>query len=199
MTLADTSHAIHKCCNALANHYGLPEVSHELALSSMGMTIEDSWRLYWGDYKEEWVDYYRSQLRGKEQSGTQLFPNAVSALERLRSSGTITGVVSNRRFAARVVGNMGLTPYMDVIVGLEDVDRAKPDPQALIKAMEKLGVGAEETLYVGDTDIDMLAAKNASVRGVGMTTGNFGRNALLAAGAWRVCDDLGELPEITKG
>ncbi|WP_302795285.1 HAD family hydrolase [Cloacibacillus evryensis] len=194
MTLADSSYAIHHCSNLLARKFGLEEVSREVVLAGIGLPIEDCWRLYWGDFKEEWLGYYRDEFRGVEQTGIRLFPNTVAALEELRAKGVKTGVVSNRRFARRVVDATKLTPYMDVIIGLEDVTNAKPDPEALFKAIDKLGVGADEAVYVGDTDIDMKTAVAAAVRGVGVTTGNFGEDGLAAAGAWRVCSDLIEVP-----
>ena len=194
MTLADSSYAIHHCSNLLARKFGLEEVSREVVLTGIGLPIEDCWRLYWGDFKEEWLGYYRDEFRGVEQTGIRLFPNTVAALEELRAKGVKTGVVSNRRFARRVVDATKLTPYMDVIIGLEDVTNAKPDPEALFKAIGKLGVGADEAVYVGDTDIDMKTAVAAAVRGVGVTTGNFGEDGLAAAGAWRVCSDLIEVP-----
>lgn len=194
MTLADSSYAIHHCSNLLARKFGLEEVSREVVLAGIGLPIEDCWRLYWGDFKEEWLGYYRDEFRGVEQTGIRLFPNTVAALEELRAKGVRTGVVSNRRFARRVVDATKLTPCMDVIIGLEDVTNAKPDPEALFKAIGKLGVGADEAVYVGDTDIDMKTAVAAAVRGVGVTTGNFGEDGLAAAGAWRVCSDLIEVP-----
>ena len=194
MTLADSSYAIHHCSNLLARKFGLEEVSREVVLAGIGLPIEDCWRLYWGDFKEEWLGYYRDEFRGVEQTGIRLFPNTVAALEELRAKGVKTGVVSNRRFARRVVDATKLTPYMDVIIGLEDVTNAKPDPEALFKAIGKLGVGADEAVYVGATDIDMKTAVAAAVRGVGVTTGNFGEDGLAAAGAWRVCSDLIEVP-----
>ena len=194
MTLADSSYAIHHCSNLLARKFGLEEVSREVVLAGIGLPIEDCWRLYWGDFKEEWLGYYRDEFRGVEQTGIRLFPNTVAALEELRAKGVRTGVVSNRRFARRVVDATKLTPYMDVIIGLEDVTNAKPDPEVLFKAIGKLGVGADEAVYVGDTDIDMKTAVAAAVRGVGVTTGNFGEDGLAAAGAWRVCSDLIEVP-----
>ncbi|WP_455598354.1 HAD family hydrolase [Cloacibacillus sp.] len=194
MTLADSSYAIHHCSNLLARKFGLKEISREVVLAGIGLPIEDCWRLYWGDFKDEWLSYYRNEFRGVEQTGIRLFPNTVAALEKLRGAGIKTGVVSNRRFARRVLDATELTPYMDVIVGLEDVTNVKPDPEALFKAVGKLGVAAGEAVYVGDTDIDMRTAAAAAVRGVGMTTGNFDEEGLSAAGAWRVCSDLIEVP-----
>ncbi|MEG1603004.1 MAG: HAD-IA family hydrolase [Cloacibacillus sp.] len=193
MTLADSSYAIHKCTNLLAAAYGLATVSREAVLAGIGLPIEDCWQQYWGDYKDEWIEYYRAQFRGVEQDEIILFPNTEALLSKLRAAGIKTGVVSNRRFARKVLDSTKLTPFMDAIVGLEDVTNAKPDPEALLLGIERLGVSCEKTLYVGDTDIDMKTAAAAGVRGVGMTTGNFDEDGLAAAGAWRVCSDLIEM------
>lgn len=194
MTLADSSYAIHRCSNLLARRFGLREITREETLAGIGLPLEECWRQYWGDFRDEWTDYYRTEFRALEQAEIRLFPNTLSVLESLREAGIRTGVVSNRRFARRVVDMMKLTHYMDVVVGLEDVTKAKPDPEALFKAIGALRVDAAESVYVGDTDIDMKTSVAAGTRGVGMTTGHFGEEGLTAAGAWRVCSDLIELP-----
>ena len=63
MTLVDSSYAIHHCTNLLANHLGFKEISRGEVLSAIGMTIEDSWRMFWGDFRQEWVDFYRANYR----------------------------------------------------------------------------------------------------------------------------------------
>ena len=194
MTLVDSSYAIHHCTNLLAGHLGFDQISREKVLSAIGLTIEDSWRMFWGDFRQEWVDFYRANYREEEQARLKIFPNTLSTLERLRMMGIKVGVVSNRRFAKRPVEFMGLTPMLDVVVGLEDVERAKPEPDSLLKGFEILGVAPSEGLYAGDTDIDMMTTVAAGCRGIGMTTGNFDKRALSEAGAWEVKDDLGEIP-----
>ncbi len=196
MTLADSSHAIHKCTNLVAAKFGLPTISRERVLEGIGLPVEESWRLYWGDYKDEWLAYYRENFRGLEQSEIRLFTNVLSALSKLRAAGVKTGVASNRRFARKVVEGVGLAPYMDAVVGLEDITKAKPDPEALFTAMGRLGAGAENSFYVGDTDIDMKTSVAASVRGIGSTTGYFGKEKLAGAGAWRVVADIAEVPPL---
>ena len=89
---------------------------------------------------------------------------------------------------------MGLTDMLDVVVGLEDVERAKPEPDPLLKGFGILGLSPSECIYAGDTDIDMKTTIAAGCRGIGMTTGNFNKKALREAGAWHVIDDLGEIP-----
>lgn len=197
MTLADSSWAIHRCTNLLAKEFGLKEVSREKVMEAIGLPIEGCWRLFWGDFRPEWLAFYRAKFRGEEQNGIKPFPNAVPLLEKLRAAGVKTGVVSNRTFARKVIDATGLSPYMDAVVGMEDVKNPKPKPDALYLGIERLGSSAGGTLYVGDTDIDMQTSVAAGVRGVGMTTGNFGAPALKEAGAWRTCGDLIEVAALS--
>lgn len=199
MTLADSSGAIFHCTNLLAKAHGLREVPMAEVKAAIGLPIEDSWRAFWGDFQQSWLDYYRSHFRGDENTRIKLYPNAAPVLKELRQSGKKVGVASNRRYAARAIEAIGLTPLLDVIIGLEDIERAKPEPDCLVKGFGALGVSLEHGIFVGDTDIDMKTAAAAGVRSVGVTTGNFDKEGLLAAGAHIVLDDLGELPRALKG
>lgn len=199
MTLADSSGAIFHCTNLLAKKHGLREIPMAEVRAAIGLPIEDSWRAFWGEFRQDWLDYYRSNFRGDEVTRIKLYPNAVSVLKELRESGKKVGVASNRRYASRAVEATGLTPLLDVVIGLEDIERAKPEPDCLIKGFAALGIDLEYGVFVGDTDIDMKTAAAAGVRSVGVTTGNFDKKGLLVAGAHIVLDDLGELPRALKG
>lgn len=196
MTLVDSSYAIHKCANLLARRFGLPEVTREKVLEGIGLTVDNSWRLYWGDYRDEWLKFYRDNFRGAEQSDIRLFDGTLASLKKLRAAGVRIGVASNRRFAFRAVEATGLAPYVDTVVGLEDISRAKPDPEALLTAIGRLKSSPAASLYVGDTDIDMKTAAAASVQGIGTATGYFRKEELSSAGAWRVVSGLAEIPHL---
>lgn len=53
--------------------------------------------------------------------------------------------------------------YFDVIISLDDVENHKPHPEPLEKALERLGLKAEEAVYIGDSDTDILAAHAAGM------------------------------------
>ncbi len=194
MTLADTSYAIEHCTNLLASKFGLAQVPREKVLRAIGLPIDVSWKFFWGDYKDEWLEYYRGNFREVEQSMIRLFPGTVETIKTLSSRGVKVGVVSNRYYAKRPVESTGLTELLDAVVGLEDVERPKPAPDSLLKGFELVGISPSEGIYAGDTDIDMKTAVAAGAYGIGMTTGNFDPEALTAAGAGRVCRDLREIP-----
>lgn len=196
MTLVDSSYIITECTNLMAEAKGLPLVTREDLLKVIGLPIDESWRALWGRFDEEWLEFYRSHFREREQDGFIKFPGTIEVPELLKDMGVKVGVVSNRRFAYRAVEMSGLAHLFDTVIGLEDVSNAKPHPESLLLALERLGVEPAQAVYVGDTDIDMRTAAAAGVRGIGMTTGAFEGEQLTKAGATWVCDDLREIPDL---
>ena len=190
LTLMDTSYAITDCTNMLADEFGLKRVTRDEMIKLIGLPILDSWIALWGESRPEWLDFYRGELRAKEHSGFREFPDTRNALGRLRANGVLTGVVSNRNKARGAVEECGLAPLFDVIIGAEDVSSHKPHPDPLLKAMSLLGVEPGAAFYTGDTDIDMKTARSAGVRGIGVTTGAFGAEELISAGAEITCANL---------
>ena len=190
LTLVDTSYAITDCTNLLADEFGLRRVTRDEMIKVIGLPILDSWVRLWGESRPEWLDFYRHGLRGLEHSKIREFPDTRSSVERLRAHGILTGVVTNRNKARSAVEECGVAPLFDVIVGGEDVGNYKPHPEPLLKALSLLGVGPDAAFFIGDTDIDMETARAANVRGIGVTTGSFGAEELLSAGAGVVCANL---------
>lgn len=196
MTLVNSAPAITRCLNMVAREGHLRVVTEEEVLATIGLPMEDALARLWGSYEPRWLDMYRERCREVEYAGLLVFDDAVPTLRTLRERGCRTGVVSNRRFARPVVECVALDALCDVVVGLEDIARPKPFPDALEHALAVLGAAAEEALYVGDTDVDMRTAVAAGVRGVGITTGAFGAPELFAAGAWCTVDCLQEVTEL---
>jgi HAD superfamily hydrolase (TIGR01509 family) len=193
MTLVDSSYGITHCMNLLARDRGLREVSREEVLATIGDPIRVAWEKLWGEFHPQWVDIYRERFRGEEAARMRPYPDARPVLERLRKAGIRIGLVSNRTCASAAVQGAGMTDLFETVIGLENVKNPKPHPEPLLKGMEDLGACAAETIYVGDTDLDMMTAVAAGVRGVGITTGNFDAPGLRKAGAWRTVDSLLEL------
>lgn len=89
---------------------------------------------------------------------------AVTTIEKLKSSGKSTGLVTTRgnKSRDRLLTHHGFDGLFDVIVGRGDAERRKPHPQPIAMALEKLGiVHPERALYVGDLQIDDVGAGRA--------------------------------------
>lgn len=82
------------------------------------------------------------------------------------------------------------------IVNSSDVENSKPAPDIFGLALEKAGASSDETIAVGDSIWDILSAKAAGIRSIGVLTGGaYGREELKEAGANEVCDDCADLLE----
>jgi HAD superfamily hydrolase (TIGR01549 family) len=79
------------------------------------------------------------------------------------------------------------------IVTRDLVGHAKPDPDLFLAAAERLGVDIGESVVVGDSVWDLLAARRARALGVGLLSGGYGQDELERAGAYRVYQDPADL------
>src|SRR5947208_7615502 len=75
------------------------------------------------------------------------------------------------------------------IVTRDQVPHAKPDPDLFLAAAERLGVAIGDSVVVGDSVWDLLAARRARALGVGLLSGGYGQDELERAGAYRVYED----------
>lgn len=87
---------------------------------------------------------------------------------------------------------LGLSPDLPMITR-DLVEHAKPDPDLFLAAAHQLGVDVEDTVVIGDSIWDLLAARRARALGVGLLTGGYGREELERAGAYRVYRDPADL------
>jgi HAD superfamily hydrolase (TIGR01509 family) len=70
---------------------------------------------------------------------------------------------------------------------------AKPDPDLFLTAAAKIGVDIHDSIVVGDSVWDVLAARRAGALGIGLLSGGYGREELIYSGAYRVYDDPRDL------
>ena len=80
-----------------------------------------------------------------------------------------------------------------VVIGRDDVARAKPEPDLFLAAQQRLGVEPHDCYVIGDAVWDLLAARRAGMLGVGLLSGGYGEDELARAGAFRVYRDASEL------
>jgi len=89
---------------------------------------------------------------------------------------------------------LGVGPEAPIITR-DQVQHAKPDPDLFLAAAARLGADIETAVVVGDSVWDLLAARRARALGVGLLSGGYGEDELLAAGAYRVYQDPADLLE----
>ena len=115
-------------------------------------------------------------------------------LLRLRKKGIRTAVVSNKLHTA-VAGLCEdyFPALIDCALGVSDESERKPSPKNVFRAFDLLSCNREDTIYVGDSEVDVQTAKNAGLKCIGVTWGFRDREELLAAGADFIADTADEI------
>jgi len=124
-----------------------------------------------------------------------LYPGVHELLEALSTAAVELAVVTNKpeRFVAPLLEQVGLGGYFRWIIGGDTLPQQKPDPAALLQVMRLAGVSQEQSLVVGDSRTDVLAARAAGVPCVAVSYGyNHGRPVAEEA-PQLVVDSLAEL------
>jgi HAD superfamily hydrolase (TIGR01549 family) len=75
------------------------------------------------------------------------------------------------------------------IITRDEVEHAKPDPDLFLASAARLGVNIRDSIIVGDSVWDLLAARRAGALGIGLLSGGYGQDELERAGAYRVYQD----------
>ena len=111
------------------------------------------------------------------------------------------GVLSNKPhdLLVAVVGQVLPAGSVDAVVGVGPNDPIKPDPRLSRKLTDALGVDPAECIMIGDSDVDLLTAKNAGMKHIGVAWGYRSAEFLRDAGARRVANTVAELQTLIQG
>ena len=123
------------------------------------------------------------------------YDGVVDVLGDLRAAGVHVGVATSKRreSAQQAMDILGISQHVDVLVAMEDTERHKPDPTPLLLALDRMGRGSNDAVYVGDAVVDVLAGKAAGMDTVAVTWGAGLPEALHAVRPTAVAANSGEL------
>lgn len=137
-------------------------------------------------------DYYREH----GDDFTKPYEGIVEMLEKLVASGIKCAVVSNKpEEFCKTLAPLHFKDCLDPVYGNIPGVPAKPDPYMIFKALGDLGVSPAETVYVGDSGLDMLAAKHSRVTGCAVSWGFQTQDKLVSNGADFLCHSAKELED----
>lgn len=94
-------------------------------------------------------------------------------LAELKQEGRQLGIVTAKRHTTvgLAFAHLPLEHLFDVVVGSDDTERHKPEPEPILHALERLGASPAEAAYVGDSPFDIRAARAAGVHAIAVTWG----------------------------
>lgn len=175
-------------------------LSEEELLSFLGPSLQETFSKYFPDEMfEELLSYYHSYNHSHHEDFVYVYPTVVDTLEDLKNKGYLMAIVTTKLKIAANVGLdiFNLQKYFDVVIGLDDVKRTKPDPEGILTAMNLLGV--DKAVYVGDNLTDIQAGKNAGVKTIGVKWSPKGYEHLLALNPDLMIDEMQEIIPYIEG
>ena len=198
-TLLDTLEDLHAAVNHTMARFGCPSRTIEEVRRFVGNGVDQLVRLSLPGKDsdppvEEVIAAYRTYYNAHCQEKTGPYAGILEALTALAAEYPLA-VVSNKPDSA--VKPLCREYFGDLFaLGERRETPRKPAPDMVWQAMAAIGV--ESCIYVGDSVVDILTARNAGVPCLSVTWGFRDKDALTAAGGKHFCDDPRQLPETLR-
>ena len=144
---------------------------------------------------EETFATFRQHYMQHNLDTTQPYPGIMQLLEQLKAEGKNIAVVSNKFYAAtQALCRHFFGDLVPVAIGEREDIRKKPAPDTVIEALRELGVDKEGAVYIGDSDVDIMTAKNSGMPCVSVLWGFRDKEFLLEHGATTLISKPEEMP-----
>lgn len=193
-TLLDTLDDLCAAVNHALRAHGLPERATQEIRSFLGNGIRRLMQLSAPENMNE-EDFenvfrtFRTYYVAHCMDNTRPYPGIMPLLEALKARGVKMAIVSNKvHTAVQELNRRFFDLYMTTAVGESATVRRKPNPDALLRALQEMGSLRERALYVGDSEVDIETARNAGIPCVTVLWGFRDRDFLIRSGA-EICID----------
>jgi pyrophosphatase PpaX len=176
-TLIDTNELIITTYLHTLEKYYPSKYQREDVLPFLGPTLHEVFGNMDPDRVEEMVSEYRAFNIANHDDLVKEFVGVKETVQTLKERGYKMGIVTTKRHDVTLKGLrlMELEDYFEVIVAYDHVEKVKPDPEPIYKALEQLDSTPEESIMVGDNFHDILAGKNAGTATAGVAWSIKGR------------------------
>jgi phosphoglycolate phosphatase len=186
-TLIDSGADLCASVNAMLRNFGRPELPQDVISTYIGDGAARLVSRSLGEpenpaFLDSALTYFLDYYREHKLDHTYVYPGVFAALDSLRVEPAgaqrarihrAMAVLTNKPIgpSLAICEALGLSPYFFRIYGGNSFPTKKPDPEGLIALMQEAGVTSQETLMIGDSDVDILTARNAGVWSIGCSYG----------------------------
>ena len=198
-TLADTQPLIVSSLQRTIRALQLPSRTDDECKTIIGLPLEECFVKLLGvdeAMAERCAEVYRRVFDEDNHPGVvTLFPHVLETLTTLHNRGMQLAICSSRARPTLdgFVRTFQLEDYFSMIVGANDVQHHKPNPEPVQLILKQLNITPKEALVVGDASYDILMGRNAGCLTCGVTYGNQPAADLRAAGADYLIDNFADL------
>lgn len=202
-TLMDSKPMVEECFRHVFEMYGkLEEFTPQVAGEVFGPPLIDMMKKYFPDQNpDELVEEYRQYQETRSWNGYMLlFEGVEQTLESLKENGFKMAIVSSRlgNSCKLWLTQLHIRQYFNLVLGQDKIEHAKPAPDGLLMACEKLGYGHDSAIYVGDNASDVIAAKRAGMYAVAYVTDSSKLEEVKKAKPNKILNSIPEILEMLK-
>ena len=168
-TLLNTLEDLHACFNKAITEYGYPKRTLEEIKSFVGNGIKKAIERALPNNIDEFelnkiVNYFRNYYEQHMLELTKPYDGIIEMLEVLKSNNYKLAVVSNKYDAAvKALCKNYFGKYIDIAIGESEGVRKKPEIDGVMKAIKELNSSIDNSIYIGDSDVDIKTAKNVGI------------------------------------
>lgn len=172
----------------------------EDVLPFMGPTLEDVFMGINPEKAEEMIAIYREFNVGQHDLLVKEFNGVFETIRTLHENGYKLAIVSTkvRNVVLKGLVLTNLDQFFDVVITLDEVNHAKPDPEPLEKALALLGSSAEEAIMIGDNHHDIMGGKNAGTLTCGVAWSLKGKEYLEQYKPDYILEEMADLLDIVE-
>lgn len=199
-TLMDSVARIVACMRAALLDLGLPERDEEALKNVIGLGLREALTQLYphgdDDIYAALTDRYRHHFLDANDTPSALFEGAESLISRLHGAERHLAIATGKARAGldRALQETALAGYFHTS-RCADETASKPHPLMLHEIMDETAIEPDQTLMIGDTEYDMLMARNAGVDALAVSYGVHARDRLLQCGPLACVDSVSELQQ----
>ena len=174
------------------------EFTREETIQGIGKPLREQMVALSPGHADDLVRSYQVFNHREHDRMLTLYDGVKTLLIGLRDAGVKLGLVTSksRRVTQMAFDLTGIEALFDETVCAEDTPRNKPLPDPILLCMERLGVPAQRSVYVGDSPFDIQAAHAAGLESIGVTWGVFSEKVLAAEKPGTLVHSMSELAEV---
>lgn len=201
-TLLDTLQDLADSTNEMLRFFNMPERSideiRHFVGNGMVKLIE---RSVSSDFDknnfEEAYEFFRNAYRKNMRNNTRPYEGIIDVLKRLKEAGMKIFVTSNKNDdAVKGLCNEVFPSLLDEAVGVNENNPPKPNSKMIDNILEKYGLDIKDCIFVGDSETDILTAKNAKMESIGVLWGFRDESVLISQGADFIIEKPCEIADI---
>lgn len=195
-TVLDTLGDLCNSVNYALKSYNLPERSLDEVRTFVGngirrlidLSVPENTAL---SVTDSVFDAFKAHYKEHSSDNTKPYDGIAELLGELKEKGILTAVVSNKaHFAVKDLADRYFDGLFSYVSGEKEGIPRKPAPDMVQNAIEFFGVSSEDAVYVGDSEVDIMTAKNCGIDSIIVTWGFRDKEILINSGAKILADDI---------